>query len=113
MTALTREAIVEAAARAQYLDDRTRGGEGPFEWPEWEYLPDFERAICRESALVTVLATLRALEPVSDAFEGLAAVNEALVDDEPDADHGTTMKRYGHIIAYRDAAAILRKVWAL
>ena len=64
MTAVTRDAIVEAAARAKYMDDRTRGGEGPFEWPEWEDLPDFEQAICRESALVTVDATLTALMPL-------------------------------------------------
>ena len=64
MTAPTREAIVEAAARAKYLDDRTRGGDGPFEWPEWDDLPAFERDICREHVAPIVTATLGALMPL-------------------------------------------------
>ena len=65
MTALTREAIVEAAARAQYMDDRAnRGGDGPFTWPEWDDLPVFEQAICRQFVFPVVLATLDALMPL-------------------------------------------------
>ena len=110
--ALTREAIVEAAARAQYMDDRaTRGGDGPFEWPEWDDLPDFEQAICRESALVTVLATLTALMPLVEGFEALAKSNEEIAERHLHGDnHGSEMKAYGCAIAYVSAATELRKV---
>ena len=111
MTAVNRDAIVDAAARAKYLDDRTRGGEGPFTWPEWDDLPAFEQAICREDVLPAVTATLAALEPVAARYVELADGNEQLID--PDATHGTAMCLWGGAYAYRDAAAILRKVWAL
>ena len=46
MTTLARDAIVEAVAMAQYENDRTnRGGDGPFEWPEW---PDLEELEARQ-----------------------------------------------------------------
>ena len=115
MTDLTREAIVEAAARAQYEHDRaTRGGDGPFEWPEWDDLPVFEQAICRQFVFPVVLATLGALEPVAARYVELADINEQVARDGEDTDsHGMTMHRWGASHAYRDAAAILRKTWAL
>ena len=89
MTAVTREAIVEAAARAQYEHDRaTRGGDGPFEWDEWDDLLTFEQAICREDVTPIVTATLGALMPMvidsqewGEANEKLGRHNEAKGDD--------------------------------
>ena len=70
MTAVNREAIVDAAARAQYEHDRaTRGGEGPFEWPDWDDLPVFEQAICRQFVFPVVLATLDALLPLVEGLQ--------------------------------------------
>ena len=80
--ALTREAIVDAAARAQYEHDRaTRGGDGPFEWDEWDDLLDFERAICREDVMPVVLATLDALLPLVEEFRAEAGFHERNSDD--------------------------------
>jgi len=89
MTAVTREAIVEAAARAKYMADRAQsGGDGPFEWPEWEDLPAFEQAICRQFVFPVVLATLDALMPMvidsqewGEANEKLGRHNEAKGDE--------------------------------
>jgi len=111
MTAVTRDAIVKAAARAEYMDDRTRGGEGPFEWPEWEYLPALGQAIYQESALVTVLATLAALMPLVEKFEVLATTLEgAAYAERRDGHLLLEGAAFGKSIAYMDAANQLRKV---
>ena len=82
MTAVTREAIVEAAARAQYEHDRaTRGGEGPFEWDEWDDLLTFEQAICREDVTPAVTATLAALMPLVEGFRAEAGFHERNSED--------------------------------
>ena len=82
MTAVTREAIVDAAARAQYEHDRaTRGGDGPFEWDEWDDLLTFEQAICREDVLPAVTATLAALMPLVEELRAEAGFHERNSED--------------------------------
>ena len=106
MTALTREAIVEAAARAQYEHDRaTRGGDGPFEWPEWDDLPVFEQAICRQFVFPVVLATLDALMPLVEHFKYWAEVNESIAENANDKDeHERTLTAYATSAANYAAA---------
>ena len=101
MTAVTREAIVDAAARAQYMGNRAeRGGDGPFTWPEWDDLPVFEQAICRQFVFPVVLATLDALMPLVIDSQKWGRVNEDLGRDA-DAKGNDT----GALTAYTESHA--------
>ena len=108
--ALTRDAIVDAAARASYEHDRaTRGGDGPFTWPEWDDLPVFEQAICRESALVTVDATLTALVPLAEEFRAEAGFHERNSEDcQKNLKHELAAESWGRFLAHEaDADRLL------
>ena len=110
MTPLTREAIVEAAARAKYLDDRAnRGGEGPFEWPEWEGLTDFEQAIRREDVTPIVTATLTALLPLVEEFRAEAGFHERNSEDcQKNLKHELAAESWGRFLAHEaDADRLL------
>ena len=110
MIALTREAIVEAAARAQYEHDRaTRGGEGPFEWPEWDDLPDFEQAICREHVMPAVTATLTALMPLVEEFRAEAGFHERNSEDcQKNLKYELAAESWGRFLAHEaDADRLL------
>ena len=114
MTAVTREAIVDAAARAQYEHDRaTRGGDGPFEWPEWDDLPDFERAICREDVMPVVLATLGALMPLVEEFRAEAGFHERNSEDcQKNLKHELAAESWGRFLAHEADASRLLAVMA-
>ena len=108
--ALTREAIVEAAARAQYEHDRaTRGGDGPFEWPDWDDLPVFEQAICRQFVFPVVLATLGALMPLVEEFRAEAGFHERDSEDcQKNLKHELAAESWGRFLAHEaDADRLL------
>ena len=108
--ALTREAIVEAAARAQYEHDRaTRGGDGPFEWDVWDDLLTFEQAICRQFVFPVVLATLAALMPLVEELRAEAGFHERNSEDcQKNLKHELAAESWGRFLAHEaDASRLL------
>ena len=110
MTAVTRDAIVEAAARGKYMAERSEGGgDGPFTWPDWEDLPVFEQAICRESVLPVVTATLAALMPLVEEFRAEAGFHERNSEDcQKNLKHELAAESWGRFLAHEaDADRLL------
>ena len=108
--ALTREAIVEAAARAQYMGNRAeRGFEDHPNWPEWDDLPVFEQAICRQFVFPVVLATLDALMPLVEELRAEAGFHERNSEDcQKNLKYELAAESWGRFLAHEaDADRLL------
>lgn len=110
MTAPDLTAIVESVARAEYERKVAESGHGDCCKP-WDESDPFMRAEMRESLLLTVTATLRALTPLVEEWEHLAQQNDDLGMRRAERDEDAYAQRaFGARDALRSAARQVRGI---